>query len=622
MTTSDPEEEIREIPISSKTISSPLQDKTSSPPSSGSSQCIYSTKETTINDPIHGFFKLDPEAKRIVDTPQFQRLRSLRQNAGAHLVYPGAGHTRFEHSLGTYHLARKLCDNLNTFRPTKGTSNGGKECRRLVQFAALLHDLGHGPFSHTFEWFTEEIGMPKWSHEEATSDMIDLLLKENGITKTSPLLVFEEKAVKRKEMPADVVFLSKQELIVIKAMITGEKFKRKETKTKTVGLSDATLFGTTFGVKYDDSGNPLYCQIKNRDHPQEQGIKSFYNIPMFLFDIVSNKKNGVDVDRLDYLSRGSLYCGISSPKKSIDRILETARVVQTKVKTSSDEDFFKSEICFSYRDVTPLYSIFEARYAEFRQILNHPVTVATEYMIRDALIEADKSGIPEFALQDCLVDPDDRGSDDDVMEKMKKFQTLNDGILDRIGWYPESEGMDDHMKKAKEIVNNLWKRKLYKHVFSDIIEFEKRYTDDELESLKKSVKRTIIDHTVVNSEFITEYLEQEVFIHISTPHFGLGCEDPVKQVDFYSCNSKGDLVKRQIEGESGEGWKFGCISPSIFKELHFSVFICFGGKDLAHKIQNVIKTQIGKYGGELSRFFDASMGHLGAIEILEYIDGE
>nr|WP_193383892.1 HD domain-containing protein [Pyrococcus yayanosii] len=78
---------------------------------------------------------------RFVETPEFQRLRYIRQLGLAYLVYPGANHTRFEHSLGTWHLARKLAVELEL----------PQEEALLVQLAALLHDVGHGPFSHTFE---------------------------------------------------------------------------------------------------------------------------------------------------------------------------------------------------------------------------------------------------------------------------------------------------------------------------------------------------------------------------------------------------------------------------------------------------------------------------------------
>lgn len=90
-----------------------------------------------IHDPVHGAIRVSDEILRIIDTPQFQRLRGIKQLGFANLVYPGANHTRYEHSIGTMHLARILADKLRY----------GKE----VVISALLHDIAHPPFSHSGE---------------------------------------------------------------------------------------------------------------------------------------------------------------------------------------------------------------------------------------------------------------------------------------------------------------------------------------------------------------------------------------------------------------------------------------------------------------------------------------
>ena len=94
-----------------------------------------------IRDPIHGFIHREPDEVSIMDTAVFQRLRRLRQLAFANLVYPGATHSRFSHSLGVFHVATRITAALDVPETE----------RRLVRFAALLHDIGHGPFSHVTE---------------------------------------------------------------------------------------------------------------------------------------------------------------------------------------------------------------------------------------------------------------------------------------------------------------------------------------------------------------------------------------------------------------------------------------------------------------------------------------
>ncbi len=96
-----------------------------------------------IKDPIHGDVSVQDENLPLLDCPQMQRLRRIRQIGLGSLVYPGANHTRFEHSLGTMHIAGELADRMGL----------DPEDRRKMTVSALLHDIGHGPFSHTSEKF-------------------------------------------------------------------------------------------------------------------------------------------------------------------------------------------------------------------------------------------------------------------------------------------------------------------------------------------------------------------------------------------------------------------------------------------------------------------------------------
>ena len=102
----------------------------------------------TIRDPVWNTIRLDALAAAIIDTPAFQRLRYIRQLGLAHLVYPGATHTRFDHALGVYHLGERAIRSLKAGPPTPPEVWDGA---RLIPYAALLHDIGHYPFSHAIE---------------------------------------------------------------------------------------------------------------------------------------------------------------------------------------------------------------------------------------------------------------------------------------------------------------------------------------------------------------------------------------------------------------------------------------------------------------------------------------
>ena len=95
-----------------------------------------------IYDAIHGVIELTPIMKDLIETFELQRLRKIRQLGVTNLVFPGANHTRFEHSLGVGHLARKICTNLKL----------EKDEENMIVAAALLHDIGHGPYSNYYHF--------------------------------------------------------------------------------------------------------------------------------------------------------------------------------------------------------------------------------------------------------------------------------------------------------------------------------------------------------------------------------------------------------------------------------------------------------------------------------------
>ena len=116
-----------------------------------------------IIDPIHDFIRVYDHELEIIDNPIFQRLRRIRQLSGAHLTYPAAQHTRFEHSLGVMHIASQAGQALKEKEILKSDDI------EILRLAGLLHDIGHGPFSHLFE---EIIQQKKISHEDFGKNLI------------------------------------------------------------------------------------------------------------------------------------------------------------------------------------------------------------------------------------------------------------------------------------------------------------------------------------------------------------------------------------------------------------------------------------------------------------------
>jgi HD superfamily phosphohydrolase len=118
--------------------------------------------ERRIRDPVHGFILMEDTECELVNTSVFRRLKGIHQLALAHELYPGARHTRFEHSLGVYHIAGQMCAALRI---------EGEDAQR-VKHAALLHDIGHGPFSHVSETLLDRYGEAEKVEEEGLSESL------------------------------------------------------------------------------------------------------------------------------------------------------------------------------------------------------------------------------------------------------------------------------------------------------------------------------------------------------------------------------------------------------------------------------------------------------------------
>ena len=117
-----------------------------------------------IRDPVHGYVKVTEVERDLIDSPFLQRLRRVHQLAGSYLVFPGAVHTRFEHVVGTMHLAGEIAESL------AATSDLADDQIQEIRLAALLHDVGHGPFSHMYEEVLSE--KSKTTHEDISQRIV------------------------------------------------------------------------------------------------------------------------------------------------------------------------------------------------------------------------------------------------------------------------------------------------------------------------------------------------------------------------------------------------------------------------------------------------------------------
>lgn len=251
------------------------------------------TTMTRIFDPLHGFIAITPLMKQFIDTEEFQRLRDLKQLGATVFVFPSANHTRFEHSIGVSHLAGLMAESLK--------KNGciiDERMIELIRIAGLLHDIGHGPFSHLYDHYVKSDTIP--DHEERGCKIIRQMVKRYAIN------ISEEEVDE-----------------IIKMIDPGEE------------------------EKY-----------------------------IWKYQIVANKVNQLDVDKLDYIQRDSFYLGLKCGGE-YSRIINDAKVFELNDG--------KSVIAWPHKLQYEIFQLFATRYRLHKQVYNNPNVKACEFKIIEML---------------------------------------------------------------------------------------------------------------------------------------------------------------------------------------------------------------------------------------------
>ncbi|KAF4690465.1 SAM domain and HD [Perkinsus olseni] len=280
--------------------------------------------ETSVGtmDPVHNMICLPSLCKDIIDTPEFQRLRDLTQLGATSYVFDGGVHSRFEHSIGAAHLAQTFATGLRDRQPHLGISQKDVVC---VTVAALCHDLGHGPFSHTWEsCVLPSMGIHHHEHEQVSLKLLDAIV-DRLATEGKPLPLND----------ADVNF--------IKNCIDPPK------PTKLVELKESSKEAFLLEV-----GRPV--------------------AKAFLLDIVANKRTGLDVDKFDYIMRDCHHSGVQG-ECEVPRLIMNAKILMS--------DGFPT-ICWPDKEFENLCAIFRTRESLHRRMYQHRTVKAVEAMIKEA----------------------------------------------------------------------------------------------------------------------------------------------------------------------------------------------------------------------------------------------
>ncbi|CAG8591211.1 4571_t:CDS:10, partial [Cetraspora pellucida] len=366
-------------------------------------------QEKIIRDPIHGYITFKKWAVEFIDTEEFQRLRDIKQLGTSYYVFPSACHNRFEHSLGTAHLAYTLTKKLHDQQRIEKNEHD-LECVTLA---------GHGPFSHVFD---NEV-IPKiapglnWKHEDGSVMMFNRLYDR---------------------MESHSVDLSTDDLKYIKNLIKGDRTKRSP----------------------------------------------------YLFDIVANKRNSVDVDKFDYLARDCYYLGM-------DSLFDPSRLMKFSY-------VIDNQIVYHHKEYFNIYEMFHTRYSLYKRVYTHRVTRALNFMMRDALLKAN----PIYHFENVIFDPEE-------------YIKLNDSILYEIEYSEKPE-----LKESKEIIKRIRQRKLYKFVNECIIPHNR--IDITNENLNE---REIASHHNNGSIHLSE---DDIILDWQNLNYTKGKNNPVEYVKFYN----------------------------------------------------------------------------------------
>lgn len=271
-------------------------------------------KTYEIRCPVYGFVTLNDWEWQIISQPAYQRLRRIRQLAWTDYVFPGAMHTRFEHSLGVMHMATMLYDGIaqrsrEILRSELGYNEDGlRRHKALVRLTALFHDIGHGPFSHAAEEllpFRNGTDGDRYVHEEYSAAIVRRYF--NSVISNHPL-------------------------------------------------------NTNYGFSAEDIANLL------EDKP-EAGKALFWR------DLITGQ---LDADRMDYLLRDSLHCGVSYGRYDWERLAYTVIAVPPTAEGGprvgvTDGGWHAAE------------GLIVARYFMFTQVYFHKTRVIYDYHLQNAL---------------------------------------------------------------------------------------------------------------------------------------------------------------------------------------------------------------------------------------------
>lgn len=394
------------------------------------------SKVKIIQDPIHGTVSITLLAKYFIDNIFFQKLRGLKQLGTCYMIFPSATHTRFEHSIGTYHLADKLLTRIKlTSNPDnmmiwmskienlqdyfKSLDDGvpvfDDFVIELIKICALCHDIGHGPYSHAFDdSFLKNSSYANHSnasHETRSCLILELIIKSNPI------------------------------------------------------LSEHI-------------SNNMIAFMKSVIDPSDDNVG-------FVWEIVSNNRNGLDVDKYDYITRDSHHLGFANGF-DYSRLVDNVLVIDNKIVYQEQ----------SFHDI---YQLYITRYFLHKKVYSHKGVLSAQHLITDIMeILDDILGIRKsitdmnlfVKMTDNFVDQyTDFVLDKYILTSVSLTVRTSNNIIDKTFSFDDNSNLTglnkDKLDKLADLSNRLKSHDLYQFIgfvvtdYTDCIaKFKKEFDKD------------------------------------------------------------------------------------------------------------------------------------------------
>ena len=375
-----------------------------------------------IFDTIYGSIDFDKNDLIFLDNRWVKRMKRVKQLGLLEHVFPGGSHNRFEHIIGVYYLADKYIDLLNKNNQCHKFTDKEKRC---IKLAGLFHDLGHGPYSHIFDHFLED-----YRH-------------------SNPYLLYEHE--KRSQLIVEEIF--------------------KETQPNGFTGYDIDLIKKII--------EPPSEMILERN-----GLLTYNCEKPYLFQIINNKLNGIDIDRFDYLQRDAKHIGLDYAFNP-DRIFHKSMI--NSEKTLIYDISLKNNI----------FDLFYTRYRFHKDIYNHKTVKMIELMLSDALKE----------INDCVDCPfEDKFIDicsTDNNKINEEFLYLDDSIYNKL---LRNTNKCANREKSKNLIKRIEERNLYKLIYygpysDDIVS---KYKDSHISKIRftlSSIENGYLKNIIFSNKF-------------------------------------------------------------------------------------------------------------------------